>query len=156
MSQNMQGEAGIVLVKAPWGCGAQNQLRMSMDIVLSNMLGCVKKSWREGKSLIALRKKTLGTRFPGKTVGPRLALIDQTLEGALWYLKDGVMTVGCCLCVKWKHKWNSSGHARFSLVVTLDRNAFLTRLACVNTMLTISFQSLFLCFHFWHNFRYKF
>lgn len=38
---------------------AQNQLRMSEDIVLFNMLGCVKKSWREEKSLLALRKKTL-------------------------------------------------------------------------------------------------
>lgn len=59
-------------------------------------------------------------------MGPdeRLVRIDRTLEGALWYLKDGVMTVGSRLCVKWKHKRNSSGHVRFSPLVTLDRNAF--------------------------------
>lgn len=86
---------------------AQNQLRMSEDIVSFNMLGFVKKSWREEKSLLALRKKTSpwGHTVQGNRGAiQRLALIDRTLEGALWYLKDGVMTVGCRLCVKWKHK----------------------------------------------------
>lgn len=170
MSQNMQGEAGIVLVKAPfqapWGCGERTKSAPYVwgYCVIQHVRLC--KERLERRKISALFKKknvSLGTRFPGETVGPdeRLALTDRTLEGALRYLKDGVMTVGCRLCVKWKHKWNSSGHVRFSLVVTLDRNASLTWRAytsdmCVNTLLISSFQSLFPCFHFWHNFKYKF
>lgn len=74
MSQSMQGDAGIVLVKAPfqspWGC-AQNQLRMSEDIVLFNMLGSLKKIWKEEKSLLTLRVSSLlgDTLFQGKPWG---------------------------------------------------------------------------------------
>lgn len=32
----------------------------------------------------------------------RPTLITPTLKGGLWYLKDGVMTVGRCLCIKRK------------------------------------------------------
>lgn len=47
MSQNTQGEAGIVLVRPPFSLRevvvkAQNQLRMSEDIMLFNILGSLK------------------------------------------------------------------------------------------------------------------
>lgn len=86
-------------------------------------------------------------------MGPeeRLVLIDRTLEGALWYLKDGVMTVGCRLCkmeTQVKQFWTCQ-----VLSGCHFRNAFLTWHAytsdmCVNTLLISSFQSLFPCFHF--------
>lgn len=100
---------------------------MSEDIVLLNMLDSFRKIWKEEKILLTFRVSSLlgETLSRGKCgAGQEATLIDRTLERALWYLKDGVMTVGCRLCANWKHKWNSSGHVRSSPVVTLDRNAF--------------------------------
>lgn len=109
MSQNMQGEAGIVLVKAsfqaPWGCGEYTKSAPYVWGYYVFQHVRLRKEKLERRKICARFKKkdlSLGTGFPGETMGPdeRLALIDRTLEGALWYLKDGVMTVGCRLCVK--------------------------------------------------------
>lgn len=47
---------------------------------------------------------SLETCFPGRNRGACLEAprLGRTLKGALWYLKDGVMTVGRCLCIKRK------------------------------------------------------
>lgn len=44
-----------------------------------------------------------------------------TLEGALWYLKDGVMTVGRCLCIKRKQS-ETVLNMSAPLPVTSERN----------------------------------
>lgn len=51
----------------------------------------------------------------------------RTLEGALWYLKDGVMTAGRCLCIKWRQKRNSSEHVGPSARCHFQKKRALTR-----------------------------
>lgn len=172
MSQNMQGDAGIIPEKAsfqsPWGCGeSKNQLRMSENIVLLNMLGSFRKIWKEEKILLTFRVSSLlgETLSRGKCgAGQEATLIDRTLEGGPLVFEgwgdDSRMSSVCKLETQVEQFWTcqvlSGCHVRQKCILswhTYKPDVRVCVRVCAHTLLISSFHSTFTCFHFLHDFK---
>lgn len=94
-------------------------IQQCQDCILDVRLLTGNLERRKSLNLHWVKVCSLGTCFPGEMMGPDWR--PATLKGALWYLKDGVMTVRRCLCIKRKQSETALNMSAL-LLVTSERN----------------------------------
>lgn len=158
MSQNMQGDAGIVLVKAPLSVSVRLWWKhkissVCLRILLFNVLGFLKKNL--GRRKISARfKSKLSPRGNAGARQEASAYRSNSWGGPLVFEgwgDDSRMSSVCKVETQVKQFWTcqvlSGCHFRQKCILTW-KTYMSDVCVCVNTLLISSFQSAFRCFKF--------